>query len=95
MLLLKHWKNEILIHVLQDSLKLQNYDFKIIHRPNSRMTYLDALSRSFGILIINPFEWNLGVMQSKDSKIKELAPKLEKTKDPQYELRNGLVYKKK
>ena len=63
------------------------------------MTHVDALSRSFGVLIIedNPFEWNLSVLQSKDPKIKEIISKLEIMEDSQYELRNGiekLVYKK-
>lgn len=60
------------------------------------MAHVDALSRSFGVLVVedNPFEWNLTILQSKDPKIKEIANKLETMEDPQYELRNGLVYKK-
>lgn len=42
----------------------------------------------------NPFEWNLIVLQGSDPTIKEIALKLESTEDSQYELRNGLVYKK-
>lgn len=42
----------------------------------------------------NPFEWNLTVLQNKDPNIKKLADKLENLEDPQYELRNGLVYRK-
>jgi len=60
------------------------------------MKHVDALSRSFGILVVedNPFEWNLMIVQSKDPKIKNIAEKLEKSNDPRYELREGLVYKK-
>lgn len=60
------------------------------------MAHVDALSRSFGILIVddNPFEWNLIVMQNQDTKIKIIAQRLESKEDPVYELRNGLVYKK-
>lgn len=60
------------------------------------MEHVDALSRSFGILAIedNPFEWNLTISQNRDPKIREIANRLEVGEDPQYELRNGLVYKK-
>jgi len=34
------------------------------------------------------------VLQTKDPNFKKLIDKLEKQDDPQYELRNGLVYKK-
>lgn len=78
------------------SLELQCYDFEIVHRPGNRMTHVDALSRSFGILVVedNPFEWNLSICQSQDPKISAIASRLEKVNDPQYELRNGIVYKK-
>jgi len=58
---------------------------------------VDALSRSFAILVVedNPFEWNLTISQQRDPSIKEIAQRLEKTNDPQYEMRNGLVYKEK
>lgn len=60
------------------------------------MAHVDALSRSFGVLVIddNPFEWNLMVLQNRDPKIKDIATRLESAEDQQYELRNGLVYKK-
>lgn len=60
------------------------------------MAHVDALSRSFGVLVIddNPFEWNLIVLQGQDPQIKDIARKLESREDQQYELRNGLVYKK-
>jgi len=61
------------------------------------MKHVDALSRSFAILVVedNPFEWNLTISQQRDPFIKEIAQRLEKTNDPQYEMRNGLIYKKK
>lgn len=59
------------------------------------MGHVDALSRSFGILLIedNPFEWNLSICQSKNPKISVIANKLGKTEDPIYEMRNGIIYK--
>ncbi|KMQ83578.1 hypothetical protein RF55_19624 [Lasius niger] len=59
------------------------------------MAYVDALSRSFGILVIddNLFEWNLTVLQGRDPRIRAMAQRLESEEDQQYELRSGLVYK--
>lgn len=89
-------KRDINARIARWSLGLQNFNFRVVHRSSSRMAHVDALIRSFGVLVIedNPFEWNLTIMQSKDSKIKEIACKLETMEDPQYELRNGLIYKK-
>jgi len=89
-------KRDINARIARWSLELQSFDFKVTHRRGSQMEHVDALSRSFGILVIedNPFEWNLMVLQSKDAEIKQIAIKLETTEDSQYELRNGLVYKK-
>jgi len=78
------------------SLELQNYNFKIVHCSLTRMGHVDALSRSFAILLVedNPFEWNLSICQGKDPKISAIASRLERTEDPYYEMRNGIVYKK-
>lgn len=75
---------------------MQSFEFNVVHRPSARMGHVDALSRLFGVLVVedNPFEWNLMILQNKDAKIKDIANKLENAKDPQYELRNSLVYKK-
>jgi len=89
-------KRDINARIARWSLELQNFDFKVTHRRGSQMEHVDALSRSFGILVIedNPFEWNLMILQSKDAEIKRIAAKLETAEDSQYELRNSLVYKK-
>lgn len=42
----------------------------------------------------NPFEWNLMVLQSRDSKIKDITQRLESAENPPDELQYGLVYKK-
>jgi len=90
-------KRDINARITRWSLELQEYDFKIVHRPGLKMRHVDALSRSFAILVVedNPFEWNLTISQQRDPFIKEIAQRLEKSNDPQYEMRNGLVYKKK
>jgi len=85
-------KRDINARIARWSFELQNFDFKVVHRTGDRMAHVDALSRSFGVLLVddNSFEWNLVVLQSRDLKIKDIAS----TEDPQYELRNGLIYKK-
>lgn len=75
---------------------LQNYDFKIEHRPGERMSHVDALSRCNSVLVLeaNTFEQTLSIRQDKDKEICEIRDKLEKTEDKFYELRDGLVYRK-
>lgn len=60
------------------------------------MTHVDALSKANCVLVIdNTFEFNLSVCQMQDVKIGELKSRLEKEQDSLYEMRNGLVYRKK
>jgi len=61
------------------------------------MHHVDALSRNTHILTIdsNSFEENLVICQSRDEKIKSIAVKLQETELKDYELRNGIIYKKK
>ncbi|XP_018368249.1 PREDICTED: uncharacterized protein K02A2.6-like [Trachymyrmex cornetzi] len=91
---LEKW--DINAQIARWNLELQNFDFRVVHRPGSRMAHVDALSRAFGVLVVedNPFEWNLAVLQNRDSIIKDIISKLESKDDPQYEMRDGLVYKK-
>lgn len=79
------------------ALELQNYDYRTEHRPGKRMSHVDALSRTNSILVIedNSFEFNLSVCQTQDVKVKELKSRLEKKQDEFYEMRNGLIYRKK
>jgi len=64
--------------------------------PGRRMSHVDALSRTNGILVIedNTFEFNLSVCQAQDNKIEKLKSRLEKEQDGLFEMRNGLVYRK-
>lgn len=64
-------KRDINARIRRWSLELQNFDYKIVHRSSTRMGHVDALSRSFGILVVedNPFEWNLTILHNKDPKI--------------------------
>lgn len=89
-------KRDINTRIARWSLELQSFEYTIVHRSSARMGHVDALSQSFGILVVedNPFEWNLTISQSRDPVIKKILTKLETSQDPYYELRNGLVYKK-
>jgi len=61
------------------------------------MQHVDALSRNTHILSIdsNSFEENLVICQSRDEKIKSIAEKLQETELKDYEMRNGIIYRKK
>jgi len=59
------------------------------------MQYVDALSRNH-ILILEgcTFNQTLSIRQSSDYKVGEIIKLLESSEHKQFELRNGLVYKK-
>ena len=90
-------KKDINPRIARWALELQTYDYVVEHRSGERMKHVDALSRSFGVYIVedNPFEYNLAMCQSQDAKIKDLADKLEKTEDKFFEMRNSIVFRKK
>lgn len=90
-------KKNINPRIARWTLELQNFDYSTEHRSGKRMPHVDALSRVNSVLVIedNTFEFNLSVCQSQDVKIKELKSRLEKEQDSFYEIRNGLVYRKR
>lgn len=76
---------------------LQDYDYKIEHRPGKRMSHVDALSRCNGVLVLeaNTFEQTLSIRQDRDKEICKIRNKLVRNgEDKFYELRDGLVYRK-
>lgn len=79
------------------AIELMGYDYVLEHRSSTKMQHVDALSRATNILVIedNPLELELALSQGRNPKIRELRGKLEKSEDKQYEMRNGLVYRKK
>jgi len=79
------------------AIELMQYDYVLEHRPGTKMQHVDALSRATNILVIddNPLELELAVSQNRDPKIKKLREMLEKSEDKYYEMRNGLIYRKK
>lgn len=90
-------KKDINPRIARWALELQNYDHTTEHRPGKRMPHVDALSRVNNILVIeaNTFEFNLAACQSQDQRIAELRARLEEGQDGQYEMRNGLIYRKR
>lgn len=61
------------------------------------MRHVDALSRSIGVMVVedNSFESNLIASQNIDKNIVELREKLQETEDKLYEMRNGIIYRKR
>lgn len=61
------------------------------------MQHVDALSRINNVLTIhtNTLEENLIICQNRDENLKTIKKRLEDTEDSNYEMRNGVVYKKK
>lgn len=90
-------KKEILPKIARWALELQDFEYELEHRSNSKMTHVDALSRRYSIIILedNTFERNLAISQSTDSEIVKIRAKLENSEDKLYEMRNGIVYRKK
>ena len=89
-------KKDVSPRIARWALELQSYDYEVEHRIGTKMQHVDALSRVTNIMVIedNTLEFNLSVCQSKDSKILSIRENLEKNEDQQFEMRNGLVYKK-
>jgi len=88
-------KKDINPRIARWALELLSYDYELEHRPGLRMRHVDALSRAVGIVEDNPFEWNLTICQGQDPKIVDVRDQLEKSENRYFELRNGLVYRKR
>lgn len=76
------------------TLALQNYRFKIQHRPGTRMAHVDALSRAVSLIHLMPLEKELQYRQLQDGHLKTIAENLESSEHEKYELFDGLVYRK-
>ena len=90
-------KKEINPRISRWALELLNYDYTTEHRPGTKMGHVDAPSRRTGVLVIEEasFEWNLAISQGQDPKIIEIRDRLEQGEDTFFEMRNGLVFRKK
>lgn len=88
-------KKDINPRISKWALILENYDYSIEHREGKRMQHVDALSRC-AVMVIeeNTFELNLSIAQNLDPNIRKLKSELEVSESKNFELRNGLVYRK-
>lgn len=75
------------------TMALQNYTFKMEHRPGTRMAHVDALSRQICYVNPLPLERELEFMQLQDSRLREIAHELEFSDNPKFELIDGLYTK--
>lgn len=89
-------KRDINMRVAGWALTLQSYNYTAVHRPGVRMTHVNTLSRCHNILLLdeNTFEQKLSLQQVQDVGIAKVRDFLEKSEHANYELRNGLVYRK-
>lgn len=76
------------------ALFLEQYTYEIVHRPGTRMSHVNVLSRCHSVLILeaNSFEQTLSIQQDRDEHIVEIRRELENTENKFYEIRDGLVY---
>jgi len=73
------------------TLTLQNYNFKVIHRPGDKMRHVDALSRAVLYVHEMPLEKELEFRQITDPKLKQISEDLEFNDSDKFSLMNGLV----
>jgi len=59
------------------------------------MTHVDALSRQIFVVQNNSFDRNLALCQSDDPIIAKIQAELQRSENKLFEMRNGLVYKKR
>lgn len=76
------------------TLALQNYKFRVEHRPGKNMAHVDALSRHVIYVDEMPIEKQLEYRQLQDDRLKEIAAELEQDNNDKFKLIDGLVYKK-
>jgi len=74
--------------------RASNYTFNITHRPGSRMSHVDALSRSVAYVNELPLERELEFRQLADPGIHEIAKELEMRDNDRFNLIDGLVYRR-
>lgn len=78
------------------ALELENYQYSIIHRQGTSMGHVDALSRNLpvGFVYADDLDVQIQATQSRDQTIVKLRAFLEEKEDDNFELRDGLVYRK-
>ena len=71
-------------------------NFELEAKKDEHIHCVDALSKIEEVLVVDElsFEGNLAIIQSQDKSLESIRNSLEKNNDCQYELRNGVIYKK-
>jgi len=90
-------KKEISPRISRWILELSEYEYTTEHRPAVKMSHVDALSRLPGDILVvedNSLELNLALSQGQDKKLSELKRILQSSDDSQFEMRNGIIFKK-
>lgn len=89
-------KKDLVPRIMRWVVYLENFNYVLEHRSNKRMNHVDALSRLHCIMVIEDiaFEQLLGIKQVSDDKIRNIKEQLLRSEILNYELRNGLVYRK-
>jgi len=82
------------LHIARWTLALQNYNFKVVHRPGAKMRHVDAFSRSVVYVHEMPLERELEFRQMTDTRLKQISEELEFSDSDKFCLVNGLVYRK-
>ena len=90
-------KKDVNPRISQWDLELEAYDKTCEHRAGEKMRHVDAFSQAVNVLIVedNTFESNLAICQNLDPKIRELREKRQNSEDRLFEMRNGLIYRKR
>jgi hypothetical protein len=76
------------------TIRLQSYNFEIVHRHGAKMSHVDALSRIVAAIETLPLEKELYYKQLTDPQIQTLTNSLEENNSDKFELIEGLVYRK-
>lgn len=87
-------KAQLNLRIAKWTLRLQNYQFKMIHRAGVKMAHVDALSRIVAAIELMPIETELQYRQLADSQLKLIANHLENSEHDKYLMSNGLIYYK-
>jgi len=76
------------------TLALQNYNFRVVHRPGEKMRHVDELSRCMAYVNELPLERELEFRQLADPRIQEISRDLELRDGNRFALVDDLVYRK-